>query len=166
MPTDKPRLTVTLSPSLAAVLRRLCELTGQSQSSTIAELLEGSQPVFERLIQVLEAAQKAKSALKEETKKSLENAESALHEQLGITMDIFDDVTGNLLKDAEAVSRRAATRRTGRDAAGTLPVRIGGATPSSNRGVTNPKVAKKTTKSVAPRPIKTASGALKAKPRG
>ena len=56
MATKNPRLTITLQPSLAAQLRRLSELTGNSQSSLIAELLEGSGPVFDRMIKVMEAA--------------------------------------------------------------------------------------------------------------
>ena len=60
MATKNPRLTITLTPSLAAQLRRLSELTGNSQSSLIAELLDGSGPVFDKMIQVLEAAAIAK----------------------------------------------------------------------------------------------------------
>ena len=59
MPAKNPRLTITLQPVLAAQLRRLSELTGNSQSALIAELLEGSEPIFTRMIQVLEAAEQA-----------------------------------------------------------------------------------------------------------
>ena len=59
MPTPNPRLTITLEPSTAAQLRRMSELTGNSQSSMISELLSQSAPVFDRLITVLEAAEVA-----------------------------------------------------------------------------------------------------------
>ena len=63
MPAKNPRLTITLQPSLAQ-LRKLSELTGNSQSGLIGDLLEGSGPVFDRLIQVLEAAQTAKDSMR------------------------------------------------------------------------------------------------------
>ena len=61
MPAKNPRLTITLQPTLAAQLRKLSELTGNSQSSLIGDLLEGSGPVFDRMIKVMEAAKTAKS---------------------------------------------------------------------------------------------------------
>ena len=64
MTTQNPRLTITLQPSLAAQLRRLSQLTGNSQSSLISELLDGSAPVFDRLIRVLTAAEGAKASLR------------------------------------------------------------------------------------------------------
>ena len=64
MTTKNPRLTITLQPALSAQFRRLSELTGQSQSSIIAELLSGSEPVLERMIRVLEAAEAAKGELR------------------------------------------------------------------------------------------------------
>ena len=57
---QKTRLTITLQPTLAAQLRKLSQLTGNSQSALIGELLEGSGPVFDRMIQVMEAAKTAK----------------------------------------------------------------------------------------------------------
>ena len=56
MTTKNPRLTITLEPALAAQIKRMSELTGNSQSAIISELLDGSAPVFERVIKVLEAA--------------------------------------------------------------------------------------------------------------
>ena len=56
MTTQNPRLTITLQPTIAAQLKELSRLTGNSQSSLIAELLDGSSAVFARVIQVLTAA--------------------------------------------------------------------------------------------------------------
>jgi hypothetical protein len=86
MPTLNPRLTITLQPSLAAHLRRLSELTGNSQSKLIAEILEGSEQVFERLIRVLEAAETAKKELKQSTVRDMEAAQSRVEEQLGLAL--------------------------------------------------------------------------------
>lgn len=64
MPAKNPRLTITLQPVIAAQLRRLSELTGNSQSSLISELLDGSTAVFDRVIRVLEAAEEAQRSIK------------------------------------------------------------------------------------------------------
>ena len=66
MPTQNPRLTVTLEPSVAARLRRVSELTGNSQGSMVADILSQSAPVFDRLIKLLEAAEVAQVAAREE----------------------------------------------------------------------------------------------------
>lgn len=147
MPTNNPRLTITLEPLLAAQLRRLSELTGNSQSKLIAELLEGSTPVFERLIRVLEAAHAAKDVLRTSTVRDMEAAQTKLEAQFGLALETMDDATLPLLKQAEAITRRA---RKGRQApvpsaSGTaLPSPpAAAATPLSNRGV---RLTRKTTK--------------------
>lgn len=121
MPTPNPRLSVTLKPSTAEVLKRLSTLTGNSQSSMVSELLESSEAVFVRMLQVLEAATKAQDAAKLEVQTGLEQAQTRLEEQLGIVMESFDDYTGNLLEGLEGVKRRR--------------VKSPKATPLSNRGV-------------------------------
>ena len=132
MPTKNPRLTITLQPSLAAQLRRLSELTGNSQSAVISELLQGSGPVFDRLIAVLEAAKTAKASMRGKLVEDMERAQAQVEGALGMALDGFDQFTGSLLDEAEAVTRRArrgpATRgATGRGAAQPTPI--------SNRGV-------------------------------
>lgn len=111
MATLNPRLSVTLKPSTAALLDRMSELTEQSRSSIVSEILESSEPVFERMVEVLAAAKLVKSDLKEGTKKRLEEAESQLHEQLGITMDIFDNASRPILDASEDINRRARKGR-------------------------------------------------------
>lgn len=140
MPTKNPRLTITLQPSLAAQLRRLSELTGNSQSAVISELLQGSGPVFDRLIAVLEAAKTAKASMRGKLVEDMERAQAQVEGALGMALDGFDQFTGSLLDEAEAVTRRArrgpATRgATGRGAAQPTPI--------SNRGVRyDPKATK------------------------
>ena len=41
MPTQNPRLSITLKPEVAAVLRRVSELAEKSQSAFVAELPHG-----------------------------------------------------------------------------------------------------------------------------
>lgn len=144
MPTPNPRLTITLEPSTAAQLRRMSELTGNSQSSMISELLSQSAPVFDRLITVLEAAEVAKAAAREEAAEKLERAQGKIEKQLGLMLDWMDDSARPLIDHAEKVKRRAR-RRTAVDECAARPPAAGGApaTPPSNRGVrSDPKKGK------------------------
>ncbi|MCS0599613.1 hypothetical protein, partial [Massilia agri] len=149
MPATNPRISVTVTTSVEAVLSRLSVATGQSKSSFIAELLESSMPVLERMATVIEAAQQAKDTLKSQTVKDMEEAESRLHEILGVTMDIFDETTAPILKEAERVQRRARGPRsgTGHPAASPAPRGVGGAAtpaqpPYVTRGSGTPKQGK------------------------
>lgn len=143
MPTANPRLTITLEPALAAQLRRLSVLTGNSQSKLIAELLEGSTQVFDRLIRVLEAAEAAKESIKSSTVKDLEVAQAKIEAQLGLALEAMDEGARPLLEEAEAIKRRrsAPRKRPGGPAERGVPAAGGAPTPPSNRGVrsTNPK---------------------------
>ena len=133
-----------MQPSLAAQLRKLSELTGNSQSALIADLLEGTGPVFDRMIQVLEAAKTAKESMRGKLADDMEHAQSKMEGALGLFLEGFDEITGSLLDEAEAVTRRA--RRKGPAGAARAPAGGLGAaapTPISNRGVRyDPKATK------------------------
>jgi hypothetical protein len=120
-------------------MRRMSELTGNSQSAIVGELLDTSMPVFNRVISVLEAAQKAQQGLKDKVAGNLAVAQAQIESQLGLALDTLDDGFRPILEAAEGVRRRAA-------GAGGKRARP----PISNRGVTphqNSKTAKgKTTK--------------------
>lgn len=159
MATKNPRLTITLQPSIAAHLRKLSELTGNSQSGLIADLLDGSEPVFERMIHVLEAAKSAKAAMKGKLAIDMEAAQTKMEGALGIAMDGFEAYTGTLLDEAEAVQRRA--RRGGHASAAQAPrAGVGAAspTPLSNRGVrsltTTTETIAKNQAPAKPKPVK------------
>ena len=148
MPAKNPRLTITLNPSLAAALRRLSELTGNSQSALIGDLLEGSEQVFAKVIRVLEAAEKAKAEVKGRAAANLEKAQGRMHDQLDLVLAEFDQYTGSLLADVEEVSRRsrkaAAADGKAERRPRPLPASAEGLTPPSNRGVRNdPRTGKK-----------------------
>ena len=119
MATKNPRLTITLKPELSAHFRRLSDLTGQSQSSIISELLAGSEPVLERMIRVLEAAEAAKGAIRGRVARGLDDAQQHLEGVLDIACGGFDSA----LQELESFAQNAP-------AAGAL-------TPLSNRGVRN-----------------------------
>lgn len=147
MPTSNPRITVTLQPAVHALLRRMSELTGNSQSALVSEILEQSSPVFERVVRVLEAANEAKEEMRGKVAADLANAQAKLERQLGLSFEAIDEGFAPLLREAEAIKRRA--RRGGVPARGEAPRRAksGGVTPLSNRGVRSQgKKAKKSTR--------------------
>ena len=126
---------------LAAQLRKLSELTGNSQSSLIGELLEGSGPVFDRMIQVMEAAKTAKESMRGRIAGDIEQAQARLEEGLGMALEGFDQWTGSLLDEAEAVTRRGVGKRSAARPGAAAP------TPISNRGSgTTRKLQKHSTK--------------------
>jgi hypothetical protein len=143
MPATNPRLTITMSPSLAAILRRLSQLTGNSQSALIGQLLAQSMPVFERMASVLEAAGKLKAQgdnMPQQIGDSMHRAQERIEKQLGLLLDDMDEGARPLLEHAEKIHRRGA-RVDGRSPAARAPGRA--RTPMSNRGVTpSPKKGK------------------------
>lgn len=132
MPTANPRLTITLEPAIAACLRRLSEVTGNSQSKLIAELLEGSVPVFERVIATIEAAKSASDEIRGKLASDMQGAQSRIETQMGLVLDEFDGATAPLL---EAVKRRARKGTGARARSAGRPATAGPSTPMSNRGV-------------------------------
>jgi hypothetical protein len=139
MPAKYPRLTITMRPGLHAMLRRLSELTGQSQSALIFELLDGAEPVLARVIRLLEAATVAKDELRGKLSQEMHSAQERIEHQLAISLDaVGEHDVGELLADAEGPRRR---RRKGSgaarssDAAGHADRPQADPTPMSNRGV-------------------------------
>ena len=107
MPTKNPRLTMTLTPTLAAQLRRISELTGNSQAALVSELLEGQQTVFSKLIRILEAAHVAKGHMVAGLTEDMEKTQAKIEAQLGLVMDDFDEGFAPLVAEAEKITRRS-----------------------------------------------------------
>ena len=143
MATKKPRLTITLDPDLSESLRRLSELTGNSQSSLISEMLSGSGPVLEKMITVLEAAQVAKDAIKGRITRGLDDAQGKFEQALGLAFDGFDDIDAALKQMAEAAPERQTPTASASAAAADFSAQP---TPLSNRGVRSTTTPRKSTK--------------------
>jgi hypothetical protein len=138
MPTLNPRLTVTLTPAVAAVMKRMSDLTGNSQSAIVGELLEETRPIFERMVLVMQVAKDVKGKVKSDLIASMEGVQNRLEKQLGLLEPLMQQETDSFLDQAEKVTRRGAT------ALADAPRRAA-ATPMSNRGVTpHAKQANKT----------------------
>jgi len=152
MPTQNPRLTVTLEPAVSACLRRLSEVTGNSQSKLIAELLEGSVPVFQRVIATIEAAKTASAEIRGRLADDMGKAQERMEQQLGLVMGEFDAAAAPLLEGVETVKRRGRKgtgRATASVSAAPAPAtggrRPASVTPPSNRGVRSTANPRKTT---------------------
>lgn len=147
MPTANPRISVTLTPEVAAVLKRVCDLAEKSQSAFVGELLTESIPVFERMARVLEAAHQARHSFNSDLAESLDQAQTRLEQQLGLALETMEEGFRPVLEAAEIVKRRGP--RTGGTRVRGAPSEAGAAAkpPMSNRGVTphpsTPKRAKR-----------------------
>lgn len=150
MATTNPRITVTLRPEVHAVLRRLADLAETSQSAIVGELLASSLPVFERMAEALDTANRLKAEgmrAPEAIRDSLQRAQQRLEGQLDLALGHLDEGLRPLLQDAERVDRRAAgdggrgsrtAAADGRRAASTpVPVTRGSGTPRSRVGIAN-----------------------------
>ena len=138
MPTQNPRITVTLTPEVAAVLQAMSEETGSSQSAIVGELLAVSMPVFERVVQAARAARVMQESARSEIAAGLGRAQERLEAQIPLHLATIDEGFRPLLEHAEQVKRRAGrTHATGTLAA---PARARGSAvevgvpPISNKG--------------------------------
>lgn len=152
MPTLNPRITITLDEATALQLRRLSELTGNSQSKLVSELLQESGSVFSRTIVVLEAAQRAKEALKTGSAARLSSAQGRVEAELGMSLpEPLDTSTLPLFGVVEKIARRGSRQRSSGTEASTVQERsrratgavkvpqVSQSTPLSNRGVRSNK---------------------------
>lgn len=154
MSTLKPRITITLEPATALQLKRMSELTGNSQSSMVAEVLEQAFPVFDRVIKVLEAAEAARQSaeaaqqsVKIKSIHHLESAQRRIERQMGLVLEDFDDASAPLLAELEDVQRRSRKPARAARVSDTHGTASGAAsTPLSNRGV---RSAHKATEKIA-----------------
>lgn len=105
-----PRISVTLTPSCDAVLKRLSEASGQSRSSLVAELLEESQGVFARMADMIELAKNATDEARQRMAQNMERAQAELEEKVGLAEDLFTAHVMDLVADVETVGRRKAKR--------------------------------------------------------
>lgn len=116
MPTKNPRLTMTLSPPIAEKLRRISELTGNSQASLISDLLEGCTAVFDRLILVLETAETAKDQMVSQFVDDMEVSQEELEQKFFLALAEFEKAVPPEPEHAESIPRRGrkgASRRLG-----------------------------------------------------
>jgi hypothetical protein len=76
MPTAKPRVQVSMSPSAYQSLSRLATARRVSRSVVMAELFEAARPALDRLAEVIEAARSAPKDVLQRFASAVEQGES------------------------------------------------------------------------------------------
>ena len=109
MPTKNPRLSVVLSPSMAATLAALSEATGESASSLVRGLLEQAEPAFVRMLHLVNAAAQAKGQINDGVSQSLGRVVSDLED----AMALAESRTGRALRDLVDTAESVQGRRRG-----------------------------------------------------
>lgn len=114
MPATNPRLSVVLSPSLAATLQAISLETGESASSLVRTLLEQTEPALVRMLELVRAAKAAKGQISDGMRGSMDRVVDDLHDALAVADARTGRVVADLVSQAEGVrGRRRPAARTG-----------------------------------------------------
>ena len=144
MPTLNPRVNVTLSPSLDALVGQFAGLQRISKSTVLRELLEAVEPSIRQAVALMEAAKLANAKARTNIADDMEKAVKAAESVQGLMMAVAAHHTRDMVQEAEEVQGRpAAGRRGAPPVSGPAPRPAGRAKapvrasrpPSSNRGV-------------------------------
>ena len=112
MPTNKPRVAVTLEPHTHEVIERLAQLQGRTRGSVISELLDSVAPSLARTVALLEAAQEAPRQVMQGLRKVVDD----LHQEL---VQVAGDASAQIdlalerLGSEEGVDPHVVTRGSG-----------------------------------------------------
>jgi hypothetical protein len=90
MPTERPRITITLSGQQHEVLRRMSLLGGESMSSIVVDMLDTVMPMLERVVVTMQAAHDAPAQAKKGMRESFARAEAEMLPQLTSMMHQLD----------------------------------------------------------------------------
>jgi hypothetical protein len=145
MPTLNPRVNVTLSPSLDALVAQFAGLQRVSKSTVLRELLETVEPSLRQVVALMEAAKVANVKARKTIADDMQHAIKAADGVQSLMMSVAAHHTRDMVQEAEEVRGRrpARGRRGAAPVAGAAP-RAAGAVefpkvpkrpPSSNRGV-------------------------------
>jgi hypothetical protein len=155
MPTENPRVNVTLSVSLDTLVSRLASHQRVSKSQVLRELLEAAEPALQEVVALMDAASKASAGvlagLAPGLQRNLEHAEDSA----AVMVSRMSRMQRDLVSQAEEVRGKRPARVAGvRGALAHSPAPPGGAPkrgnpPASNRGVKSAKQAKGTSPSRA-----------------
>ena len=82
MPTERPRITITLEPHAYEVVRRLSAASGESMSRVVTQFLDVAVAPMERMVVVLEQAKAMPKETTEAVRASILRAEAKLLPQV------------------------------------------------------------------------------------
>lgn len=120
MPTNKPRVQVTLEPQTHAVIERMALLQGRTRGSIIAEMLDSIAPALTRTVALLEAAADAPRDVKRGLRQAVEQAHSEIvalsgdaSRQLDVFLDQVEKMDGGEGAHPHVVTRGSGSLETG-----------------------------------------------------
>jgi hypothetical protein len=145
MPTLNPRVNVTLSPSLDALVGQLAGFERVSKSQVLRELLETAEPALRHAVALMEAAKGASVKARANLAKDLDSSVKAAEGVSELLLRELSNQTRDMVSEAEAVRGRRPSRSSAlaRASVAPAPARPGQNNvrrsrkdpPSSNRGV-------------------------------
>lgn len=83
MPSNKPRINLTVPQNLNETLTRLADLQGCSRGAVVLDLLEAVHQPLMRTVALLEAAQSAPMQVRQGLRETVEQMERELNAQVG-----------------------------------------------------------------------------------
>lgn len=138
MATQKPRITITITPRQHEVLRSISESSGQPMSAFLSEMLEVSMPTLERMATTFQKLKQAQSVERDRYLQSMEDTQTVLEEiaqqamgQLDLFMAAVEDSA--VIPPAPAPAQRVRARE---------GVGAAAQAPATNRGATDPMAGK------------------------
>lgn len=116
MPTQNPRVNVTLKPEVYALFKAFSEVSGQSMSALLGEIADTTAPALQRVLRVTIAAKQADEARKEGLRMAFQQAEEQLsglivpmEQMLGQSLDRIESAAVDAARPAQRGARPAAS---------------------------------------------------------
>lgn len=106
MATAKPRHSITFEPDDYEVLRRMAELQGGSVSKIVSELVSSVMPALRRVVALVDAANQAEGAVRENLARLAAEAEGPFMESLEASQAQWVDMMEMLQEGAEGSDPR------------------------------------------------------------
>jgi len=135
MPTDKPRLTITLDPDTHNAIAALAAARDVSKGAVIREFLDPAAPIIWRIANLIRHANRVTGAAADEYVASLDRSQGLLEAILPDLLDQFAEAEALALSEeppeADAASRRAASGGSS-SAASADPLALTGGSESPN----------------------------------
>jgi hypothetical protein len=169
MPTDKPRVNVTLDQADYDLLSTLARQQKRSRADMLRDLFETMRPVLERVAVVSEAAQRAQATARQGMIESAEKAEAELLPMVQKALGQFDMFLADVQAQADGGGRQQTASTGGAAAAPPPPTPvpvITGVRSSRTGGKTPRKVVRQGPRKVVRQgPRKVAGRSARRKPK-
>lgn len=134
MPTKKPRITITLDQPTYETLSRLSTVGGDSMSEIVTGFLAVCVPSMERMVVVMEQANRAPEQAKAGLAAAIAKVEESILPAMALQLDQGDMFLSEVVNAAVTASGRAATTKE------TVPARSPPSTPGPvTRGSGTPR---------------------------